>query len=181
MIYNPYSNAQIQPQMFPGGLPIQMNQQPQIIPAGQPQPQPVQQVQQTTPQQIGVGFISVSNEQEARSYPVAPGNSITFRDENGPYIYTKTMGYSQLDRPTFEKFRLVKEEQAPAPTPEQSADLKQAPEPAPSFPDFNPDDFALKEDIEKLKREIEELKKEQRAHTPAPMRRAGKQEAKKNE
>lgn len=178
MIYNPYSNAQIQPQMFPGGLPIQMNQQPQIIPAGQPQPQPVQQ---TTPQQIGVGFISVSNEQEARSYPVAPGNSITFRDENGPYIYTKTMGYSQLDRPTFEKFRLVKEEQTPAPSPEQSADLKQAPEPAPSFPDFNPDDFALKEDIEKLKREIEELKKEHRAHTPAPMRRAGKQEAKKNE
>lgn len=75
----------------------------------------------------------------------------------------------------------LEEEQAPAPTPEQSADLKQAPEPAPSFPDFNPDDFALKEDIEKLKREIEELKKEQRAHTPAPMRRAGKQEAKKNE
>lgn len=47
MIYNPYSNAQIQPQMFPGGLPIQMNQQPQIIPAGQPQPQPVHWTRQS--------------------------------------------------------------------------------------------------------------------------------------
>ena len=33
-----------------------------------------------------------------------------FKDENSPYVYTKTMGFSQLDRPQFEKYRLVKEE-----------------------------------------------------------------------
>jgi len=59
-------------------------------------------------------FIGVQNEQEARTYPVAPGNSITFRDESQPYIYTKAMGYSPLDRPTFEKYRLVKEGEANA-------------------------------------------------------------------
>ena len=54
-------------------------------------------------------FVSVRNEAEARNYPVAYGNSVTFRDENAPYMYTKTMGFSQLDQPVFERYRLVKE------------------------------------------------------------------------
>lgn len=58
------------------------------------------------------GLISVRNEMEARNYPIAPGNSLTFKDETAPYIYTKTMGFSQLDRPTFERWRLTKEEVA---------------------------------------------------------------------
>lgn len=61
-------------------------------------------------QQQGSGFVTVRNIQEAQSYPVAPGNSVMFRDENAPYVYTKTMGYSQLERPTFERYRLVKED-----------------------------------------------------------------------
>ena len=74
----------------------------------------VPQIQQPVPtqnQQIqNNGLISVRNIDEARNYPIAPGNSITFKDENSPYVYTKTMGFSQLDRPIFEKYRLVKEE-----------------------------------------------------------------------
>ena len=61
-------------------------------------------------QQITPSVVSVRSMQEAQNYPVAPGNSVMFRDENAPYVYTKTMGYSQLDRPTFERYRLVKEE-----------------------------------------------------------------------
>ena len=69
------------------------------------------QVQPTTQQTIqNGGFVSVRNETEARNYPVAPGNSITFKDETAPYVYTKTMGFSQLDRPSFEKYKLVKED-----------------------------------------------------------------------
>lgn len=65
------------------------------------------------PQQIqNGGLVSVRNITEARNYPVAAGNSVTFKDENSPYIYTKTMGFSQLDRPIFEVFRLVKEDLA---------------------------------------------------------------------
>ena len=73
--------------------------------------QPYQQ-QQLFPQQqqINSGIISVRNEMEARNYPIAPGNSIMFRDETSPHVYTKTMGFSQLDRPIFEKYKLVKEQ-----------------------------------------------------------------------
>lgn len=77
-------------------------------------PQPVPQMPQTqAPQQRG--FVRVQSEQEARTYPVAPGNSVTFIDENAPYCYTKTMDISQLDRPKFERYRLVKEEDESTP------------------------------------------------------------------
>ena len=80
--FNPYYNQPIQAQ------------QPQMFPA----------------QMSGSSsFVSVRNEAEARSYPIAPGNSITFKDETAPYVYTKTMGFSQLDRPVFEKYKLIKE------------------------------------------------------------------------
>lgn len=71
-----------------------------------------QQMQQLQPQQQQIqngGFVTVRSEQEARNYPVGYGTSITFRDENAPYIYCKTMGFSQLDQPIFEKYKLVKE------------------------------------------------------------------------
>jgi hypothetical protein len=76
----------------------------------QPQNQMNQtQMIQSQSQIMNGGFISVRNIEEAYNYPVAPGNSVTFKDENAPYIYTKTMGFSQLDRPVFEKFKLVRE------------------------------------------------------------------------
>ena len=56
------------------------------------------------------GFIMVRNEAEARNFPVGFGNSVTFKDESAPFVYTKTMGYSQMQPPIFEKYRLVKEE-----------------------------------------------------------------------
>jgi len=76
------------------------------------------------PQQSG--FVSVRSEQEARNYPVAYGNSVTFKDETSPYIYTKTMGFSQLDRPVFEKFKIVREESFDEPKKEnQVEDLQE--------------------------------------------------------
>lgn len=60
-------------------------------------------------------FVLVQSEDEARSYPVAFGNTVTFKNENMPYMYTKTMGMSQLDRPVFEKYKLVKETAVDAP------------------------------------------------------------------
>lgn len=61
-------------------------------------------------QQNGTQIISVRSELEARNYPIAPNNSVIFKDENSPYIYIKTMGLSQFDRPTFDKFKLVRED-----------------------------------------------------------------------
>ena len=66
--------------------------------------------QNPQPQIQNSGFVMVRSEMEARNFPVALGNSVTFKDETAPYIYSKTMGFSQLDRPIFEKYKLVKEE-----------------------------------------------------------------------
>lgn len=103
--------------------------QPQQAPA----PTPTQQQVQTSS-----GFVTVRNEEEARNYPVAFGNSVTFRDENAPYIYTKTMGFSQLDRPVFDKYKLVKEEARQDPKPPE----------------------ASAEDIAKIKAELADIRKE---------------------
>lgn len=74
-----------------------------------------QQNNQQAPQIQNGGFIIVKDINEAMNYPVAPGNSVTFKNENQPYIYTKTLGFSQLDQPVFETFKLVKEERAETP------------------------------------------------------------------
>lgn len=73
----------------------------------QPQIQ-TQQNQQNQTVQNG-GLVTVRSEDEAKGYPVALGTSVTFIDENNPMVYTKTMGFSQLDRPIFKKYRLVEE------------------------------------------------------------------------
>lgn len=101
--------------------------------------QPMRQAEQTQPQIQNGGLVPVPSEQFARNYPVANGLSITFKDENAPYVYTKTMGFSQLDRPIFEKYRLVKEE----PTDSQTEPVE------------NKGDNST---IDKLKSEIESIK-----------------------
>lgn len=104
-----------------------------------PYQQQYQQIQQQPMQIQNGGLVSVRGIEEARNYPVAPGNSVTFKDETSPYVYTKTQGFSQLDRPVFEKYRLVKEEDV-------------------SIPVEKPE-YALKTDITSLKAEMEEIRK----------------------
>ena len=123
---------------------MQQNQQMQQA----QQNQPVQQMQQPAIQQSG--FVLVQSEQEARAYPVAPGNSITFKDESQPYCYVKTMGFNQLDRPTFERYRLVKEDM-PAEAAESATTAQTQQEKATV-------DYALKADLKAVWVEIEALK-----------------------
>ena len=105
------------------------------------QQQPVQAQQQQPTIQQG-GFVRVQNEQEARQYPLAPGYSMTFIDDSASYCYVKTMGFSQFDKPKFERFRLVKEEDEPV----EKVSEKGA-------------EYALKDDVEKLKKRIDEMQK----------------------
>ena len=110
------------------------------------QPQPQQHNQQI---QNG-GFVSAPSMDYARSYPVAPGNSVTFKIESQPYICTKTLGFSQLDQPVFEVFKLVKEDAVEAP-------IKAIEEPCVQF--FTVEEAGtLKAEIERLKGEIQFLK-----------------------
>lgn len=125
--YPQYQNFQQMPQQY------QNNMQPQ-------QPQQIQ----------NGGFISVHNIQEAINYPVAPGNSVTFKDENSPYIYVKTKGFSQLEEPIFKKFRLIEENDAQPPESTTTV-TEQA---------VNYADFAKQTEITALWGEIEALKKQ---------------------
>lgn len=124
--------------------------------------QPTQQYQQqaTQPQIQNGGFVSVRNIEEAFNWPVAPGNSITFKDENSPYIYTKTKGFSQLEAPIFERFRLVKEDD----TPKQQENRPEAPEKAENS-------FQAEEQINSIWKEIEALKSQIKAIEAKPKRK----------
>lgn len=62
--------------------------------------------------QIQNGGIIKATEDEARKYPVAAGYSMMFVDDEQKMLYTKTAGFSQLDTPVFEKYRLIKEKTA---------------------------------------------------------------------
>lgn len=130
---------------------VRMFGQPNSIRPQQPL-QPQQQVQpQTQPQIHNGGFVIAHNETEARNWPVAPGNSVTFKDESAPYIYTKTMGYNQLETPIFEKFRLVKEDEAPPAVPVKD-DAKNGNE-------IDLSKYALKSDLDSVRENIEYIKK----------------------
>lgn len=150
MAYNNFYSG-YQPMM---GYPYQQQIQPNYNYQQQAYPnaqmQMTAQNQQQQPQIQNGGFIQVHDENEARNYPIAPGNSVTFKDENAPYVYTKTMGFSQLDRPIFEKYRLVKEEDMQA--------VQNQPVSAANNQTANMIDYALKTDLTALQAEIDVLK-----------------------
>lgn len=154
MAYNSYFPVTYQPNYYgqPNPYYQQMQQQQAMMQQNQ-QMQNTQQNQQPTIQQSG--FVLVQSEQEARAYPVAPGNSITFKDESQPYCYVKTMGFNQLDRPTFERYRLVKE------------DNPVTPQNAPTSSDSTEGDkntaYALKSDLGAIWSEIDAIKEKLKA------------------
>ncbi len=113
--------------------------------------QNMQQAQANQQPQIQTnGIIPVRSIDDARNYPVAPGNSLTFKHETLPYIYTKTLGFSQLDQPIFEVFRLEKEDNVEAPKTELEESVVQ-------FLTID-EGNALKAEIEALKQELQFLK-----------------------
>lgn len=134
------------PQYYPQGFPQyqQMNQSYQ---------QTQQNQQGQTPQIQNGGFVPVRNIEEARNYHIAPGTSVTFIDENAPYVYTKTRGFSQLEPPVFEKLRLVKEEDKPVA--DSNGSLDKTIEYA-----LKSDLMAIQEAQDALKKELDELKKD---------------------
>lgn len=76
-----------------------------------PYPYFPQQTMQPTPlRNNDFTLVMVKHEQEVFNYPVGCGHSVNFKLENGPYLYTKTMGFSQFDKPIIEKYRLLKED-----------------------------------------------------------------------
>ena len=125
-----------------GGYPAsyQQYQAPNYQMTAQPQPMQIQ----------NGGFVSVRSAREAFDYPVALGNSVTFKDETAPYIYVKTRGFSQLEEPVFEQFQLVKVNAA-----QKSSET---PVQATKTPGDKIIEYALKSDTAALWSEIEAIK-----------------------
>lgn len=67
-------------------------------------------MQQTQNQIQSGGFVSIPHENMVNSYPVAPGNCVTFKVEGQPIVMEKSMGFSQLEAPKIKRFRLVEED-----------------------------------------------------------------------
>lgn len=66
---------------------------------------------QQMPQQMPTAtetLIPVQSDEEVIRYPIAPGNSLSFRNITQPYIYSKTL-LSQFAQPVVKKYRLVEE------------------------------------------------------------------------
>ena len=118
MAYNPQFYSPYFPQNYPQIAPQQVQQPQQMQPVQQTQPQP-QQMQNG-------GFMVVPSEDIARTYPVAPGNCVTFKIEGKPIVMEKSMGFSQLEAPRIDRYRLVREEDIPEiPEPVKEADYSQ--------------------------------------------------------
>ena len=77
----------------------------------QQQLQNMQAQQQTQPTIQDGGIVQVKDETAARNYPTAPGVSITLIDETRQHLFVKTMGFNQLEKPTFKKFLLIPEDE----------------------------------------------------------------------
>lgn len=115
-----------------------------------------QQVSGPVQQAASNGFVRVQNEEEARRYPVAPGGSVTFIDDNSPHCYVKTVDLSPMSAPVFKRFRLVEEE---TPTTAQNSDISNVSEKGIDLSAYAKiDDIrALRADIDKLRFDVDAL------------------------
>jgi hypothetical protein len=143
-----------QNQGFNQGFQQGFNQGFQQNQAFQQQPQNYQQ--QNMPQnQLQIqngGFMQIPTEEMARSYPVAPGNCVTFKIEGKPIVMEKSMGFSQLEAPRIDRYRLVREEDTP-----NTSNLPQEPSET-SGKDINMFND-IKGQVEEIRADLDDIKK----------------------
>ena len=109
----------------------------------------VNPTQQNVGQIQNGGFVSVPDENMVNTYPVAPGNCVTFKIEGKPIVMEKSMGFSQLESPKIERYRLVKEEVEETPVEEVKT---------PYMDEIHGRIDALESEIDKIRGEIDALK-----------------------
>lgn len=130
------------------------------VPYGYPQftPQPQLQPQPEPPKQIQYSVVNAPSVDYAKNYPVAPGNCVSFKIDNQPFLCTKSMSFSLMDKPVFEVYKRVEDEK------EETHE--------------NKPEYALKEDITVIEDRLTEIEK---ALKPAPKKKPVKTEESENE
>lgn len=96
----------------------------------------------TMPTMQSTGLIR-ADEEEARQYPVAPGNSVMIIDNAGQHLFVKSLGFSPFDQAKFEMYKLVKIDHENADFPK--SDVLPLPE------------YASADELKALKKEVERL------------------------
>ena len=104
------------------------------------------------------GYYPVRSEEEARNWFVPLGNIVTFIDETKPYCYKKAMGMSPLDRPVFEKYRIVKEDTSQPPQVAENS-AEQEPTTVLQSDGQNAEIGQIRSEIKALKEKIAEMEK----------------------
>jgi len=123
---------------------------PQYVqPVYQPQiPLQSQQANPTQKQQMqNTGFILVPTEDDVYRYPVTPGNCVTFKVENEPIVIEKSMSFSQLDNPRYDRYRLVREDFVETPQIIDTVEMSHTPA------------DELKDALESIKEELRDIRK----------------------
>lgn len=113
----------------------------------------VQNMQNQVPQIQNGGIMHVRNMQEAFNYPVAPGTSVTFKDETAPRVYVKTRSFSQMEQPIFDVYELKKIEEAT-----QERNYSHSEEKTENPIDLS--DYALKIDTDEIRKSEDDIRKE---------------------
>lgn len=102
------------------------------------------------------GFMVVPSEDMARTYPVAPGNCVTFKIEGKPIVMEKSMGFSQLEAPRVDRYRLVREDDSKEPSVPQGS-IKTSKEENESCCQLEGRIEEISKDIEDIKSRLEKL------------------------
>lgn len=112
-----------------------------------------QNASQNVGQNVGMiqngGFVSVPDENMVNTYPVAPGHCVTFKIEGKPIVMEKSMGFSQLESPRIERYRLVKEE---------VEEVREEEPKAPFMDDINDKIERLENEIDRIRGDVDALK-----------------------
>lgn len=95
----PYYAPFYRPTYYNPSIPQDMSQYGQSYQQPAPQYQPPQQPQNTAPQNNGNGLIWVQGEAGAKSYLVAPGNTVMLMDSENSTFYLKSADSSGMPMP----------------------------------------------------------------------------------
>ena len=153
---------------------------PQYYPPYPQMTMPIYQPQvQTQPQQPikndqiqSGGFVSISNESMVNSYPIAPGNCVTFKIEGKPIVIEKSMGFSQLESPKIKRYKLVEEENTPMDAPEPVSEPKTESVTNDAIEELKDDIEQIRDDIDDMQKQIDALKDVSKKTSTTPKKRS---------
>lgn len=133
------------------------NQYQQFYPSQNTQYQNQMNVPQQNQIQNG-GFLSVPSEDIVKTYPVAPGNCVTFKIEGQNIVMEKSMGFSQFEAPRIDRYRLVKEDYPTTP-PEPEKSIQELQPSILSTDELEHKIDSLQTKINDMQKDIEDIKK----------------------